>query len=128
MTGVSLTGLAGTVGGSAAHPDHASQHDRPDHSEGRIPSEHINAPGWLEKKGNKVELSVTESEYKSVSASDIEGIPDDARRVSFEVLKLQVEAINKEIEANNLKLESGSNGVSLKRTGKTDLSKYGVDQ
>lgn len=128
ITGASLTGLIGATSLSAARPSHAGQQGRPDHAGERGPPEHANAPGWLAKKGNRVELAVTENEYKSHSASEVDGIPDNARRVPFEVLQLQVEAINEEIKSNNIRVENSPDGFSIEKLERTDLSEFGVDQ
>lgn len=128
FTGAAITYLVGTGFGGAAQPDHAGNHGRPDYTRRRGPPEHANAPGWLGKKGNKVGLNVTESEYKSVSASDVRGVPDNARRVPFEVLQLQVQAINKELRANRLRFEDGSDGLSLKWTRKINPGNFEVEQ
>lgn len=128
LAGTTLTGLIWGTSLGTARPDHADQEGSPNHSSERGPPEHANALGWLRRDGNKVALAITEEEYSSVTASDIEEIPDSANRIPFRALELQVEAINENIRTGHIEIKNNSNGFSLEQTKRKDLSEYGVDQ
>lgn len=128
LTGAALTSLLGAGGVSAAKPEHAEESGRPDHAGESGPSDHSNAPDWLKEQGEGVGLAISERDYRSVSATDVEGIPNDARRVPYEVLQMQVQALNEQIEAGEIELDSTPDGLTIRRTGDSDGSREGVDR
>ena len=128
MTGVSLAGITAATGVASARADHAGERGPPDHAGEQGPPDHAKATGWLKKKGNRVELDVTEARYKNMSASMVEGVPDNARRIPFEAIKLQVQTINEAVESNRMKVQNSDNGITLKWRGKPNLEKRGIDQ
>jgi hypothetical protein len=71
---------------------------------------------------------VTKEEWTSVNASDVEGIPDDAQRVPFEVIQAQVEGINEAIQAGHMDIHKENDGPDLRRTDKSALDELEVDQ
>lgn len=114
LTGMSLAGLMGVSGAASAQPRSDRSHGR-----GRGAPEQANAPAWLERDGNHVGLAVSKREWQSVDASDVEGIPDTARRVPYEALQVQVDGTNEAIEDGYLRVGAQNSHVALERTGRS---------
>lgn len=126
-SGIGLLGLLST-GVASAKPDHAGKKGRPTHAGEQGPPEHANALGWLEVGDDRVELSVTQEEWNSVDASDVEGVPDNAQRVPFEAIQAQVEGINEAITAGHMEIERSDDRATLQKTNKSALDELEVDQ
>jgi hypothetical protein len=112
----------------SAKPEHAGQRGRPDHAGQQGPPEHANALSGVQLTNNRAELAVTEEEWTSVDASDVEGIPDDAQRVPFEVVEAQIKGINEAVAAGQMEIDKKNGRPTLRRTDKSALDELEVDQ
>lgn len=126
-SGAGLIGLLFT-GSVSAKPEHAGQRGRPDHAGQQGPPEHANALSGVQLTNNRAELAVTEEEWTSVDASDVEGIPDDAQRVPFEVVEAQIKGINEAVAAGQMEIDKKNGRPTLRRTDKSALDELEVDQ
>lgn len=126
MAGLTLAGIVGTAGTASGRPDHAGEQGPLEHAGKQGPPEHARATGWLRKEGDRVTLDITEEEYKHITAPIAEGVPETARRVPFEVLELQAQAINEAIEANKIELPDNGEVLRLNWTEEADFKKRGI--
>jgi hypothetical protein len=106
LAGLATTGLVGATGIGAAQPDHANYQGPPEHAGQQGPPEHARIPGWARVKNGQLKITISESEWESAPpASEIKGVPDEARRLSHDMMDQGVEAINQAIAAGDFDLE-----------------------
>lgn len=126
LTGLAASGLVGATGVSAAQPDHASSQGPPEHAGQQGPPEHANIPGWARVENGQVEMALSESEWESAPpASDIKGVPDDARRLPYDMMDQGAKAINQAIAAGDFDLEEQNGQSKLTFSDSNDQSNQG---
>lgn len=76
---------------------------------------------WLRSDGQRVSLGSSHSEWQRPAASDIDGIPDDARRVPYAAIQAQVQAITAALDRGQLRIAGTTDAGQpvLRDTGPT---------
>lgn len=76
---------------------------------------------WLRSDGQRVSLGSSRREWQRRDASDVDGIPDDARRVPYAALQAQVQAVNADLDRGDLRIEGTTDADQpfLRHTGRT---------
>lgn len=105
----SSIGIAGlfTTGVTSARPSEGQVTSRGGKGE-RGPPTHSNAPDWVRAKNGRLTLTIDKAEWNRVDPSDVDGVPNKARVIPFEVMENVVSDFNKEVEDGDLSL--GKNG------------------
>lgn len=91
------------------------------------PPEHSNAPkhagppAWTKFESGRLELAVSESEWAAApDASEIDGIPDEARKLPYDATETYVEGMNEGIESGKIVVrgQSGQSHIEFRGRGR----------